>query len=217
MTKTVQKPQKAGSTQKFTGIQDIQEDIVILDNGYTCLVIEVQATNFDLLSQREQHAKITSYASLLNSLSFPIQIIIRNKRVDVSLYVKRLEAEEKRVSVSGTQGEKLAHYISRYRGFVEDLVKVNSVLDKKCYMVISFSSIEKNILHKDDFISSAKAALRTRADSLLTQLSRLNLHAKVLQKDVLIGLFYDIFNQGLGEIRETDDMQKPFVVRSKPV
>jgi len=67
----------AGSTQKFTEIEDIAEDIIIYKGGFASLVVEVQASNFALLSENERDAKLSSYAGLLNSLSFPIQIIIR--------------------------------------------------------------------------------------------------------------------------------------------
>jgi hypothetical protein len=49
-----------------------------------CIVIEVMATNFAFIPAEEQEAKIYSYASLLNALSFPIQIVIRSKKLDVS-------------------------------------------------------------------------------------------------------------------------------------
>ena len=72
MTKTVQKIQS--TTQKFIEIQDITDSVVLLNSGNACSVIEVTAANFALLSKEEQDAKILSYGSLLNSLSFPIQI-----------------------------------------------------------------------------------------------------------------------------------------------
>src|SRR3989344_8259290 len=98
------------STQKFTEIIDIVDSVVLLEGGYACLVIEVTASNFALLSKKEQDAKIYSYASLLNSLSFPIQIIIRNQRVDITSYLKNLEELEKH-----TKNEMLASHIKLYR------------------------------------------------------------------------------------------------------
>src|SRR5665647_506424 len=84
------------TTQKFTEIQDVVDDIVILTGGNACLVIEVTATNFALLSAGEQDSKIYSYAALLNSLSFPIQILIRSKKLDITSYLKLLDVEAKK-------------------------------------------------------------------------------------------------------------------------
>lgn len=200
------------STQKFTEIQEIQENIVILTTGSACLVIEIQATNFSLLSQEEQKAKIFAFASLLNSLSFPIQILIRNKRVDVSSYLKHLDQEIATLSSipAATQGQhkdqhdKKISYLQAYRLFVQDLIKVNTVLDKTFFIVVSFSSLEKGVggmnMKKDDFFLQAKAALRTKAESVLSQLGRLGLRSKILEKEQLIKLFYNIYNDERGSI-----------------
>src|ERR1041385_1388521 len=79
------------STQKFTEILDFVVSTVVLTGGNACLIVELTASNFSLLSRREQDAKIFSYASLLNSLSFPIQILIRNKKIDITSYIKELD------------------------------------------------------------------------------------------------------------------------------
>src|ERR1035437_6152391 len=161
------------STQKFIDITDIADDIVILGGGNACLVIEVNATNFALLSPEEQDAKIYAYASLLNSLSFPIRIVIRSKKIDISNYLKLLDTEKDK-----TQNPNLAKQIGLYRDFVKELVKVNTVLDKKFYLIIPYSSLEKGVSgagaalkgssNQDNFIIGAKAALHSKAESFHT-------------------------------------------------
>lgn len=200
MTKSVQKIH--ASTQKFTEIQDINDNIVIFNDAKACLIIEVQATNFALLSSSEQQAKIYSYASLLNSLSFPIQILIRSKKVDITSYLKLLDLEIQKASSiqnkDSKKSERLAVFIKQYKDFISQMVKVNSVLDKKFYIIIPFSFLEKGmkgILKKEDFINEAKGALHSKAESLFSQLKRLSLNAKVLEKEELIRLFYEIYNQ----------------------
>lgn len=190
----------SASTQKFTEIQDIRENIVLQTRGNSCLIIEVTATNFSLLSQEEQEAKIFSYASLLNSLSFPIQILIRNKRVDISSYTKKLDENLAKLAQEQPSHQKKISYIQNYRSFVQELIKVNTVLDKTFYIIISFSSLESGIggvvIKKDDFFLQAKAGLRTKAESILSQLGRLGLRSKILDKEQLMQLFYNIYNDG---------------------
>ena len=53
------------TTQKFTEIVDFVDDIVILEGGNACMIIEITASNFALLSKREQDIRIFSYAGLL--------------------------------------------------------------------------------------------------------------------------------------------------------
>lgn len=205
------------TTQKFTEIKDISDDIVIFQDGNAALVIEVTATNFALLSREEQDTKIYSYAALLNSLSFAIQIIVRNKKLDISAYLKLLDAQAK-----ASQNELLSNQIRLYRDFVQELVKVNTVLDKKFYICIPYSYLEKGVgaaantinkkNSKDDFIEQAKAALHSKAESVDSQLSRLNLRAKVLEKEELVKLFYEIYNdQGVETNQITDNIKTPIV------
>src|ERR1035437_405368 len=183
------------STQGFIEINNIVEDIVILNGGNACLVIEVSATNFALLSPEEQDGKIYAYASLINSLSFSIQIVIRSKKLDISNYLKLLDDEKVK-----TQNPNLAKQIGLYRDFVKELVKVNTVLDKKFYLVIPYSSLEKGAggarealgtnSNQDNFIIAAKASLHSKAESVHTQLSRLNLKARTLEEEQLKKLYY---------------------------
>lgn len=212
MPKTARK--NTASTQKFIEIIDIVEDMVVLAGGSACLVIEVKATNFALLSAEEQDAKIYSYASLLNSLSFPIQIVIRSKKLDISSYLNLLEEERGK-----TQNQLLANHIGLYKNFVQELVKVNTILDKNFYIVIPYSSLEKGLTGakeqvnanspQSNFIIGAKTSLRSKAESLHTQLGRLNLKAETLNKEQITKLFYDIFNDVNIDHHETEHTTKP--------
>jgi len=218
MKQTAQK--KRATTQKFIGIQNIEESVVILSSGNACSVIEVNATNFSLLSKEEQDTKIFSYASLLNSLSFPIQIIIRSRRLDITSYLRLLDTQAEQ-----SQNPALASQIRLYRDFVKELVKVNTVLDKKFYITIPYSYLEKGVSavkssskktysSKDEFINDAKAALRSKTESLLAQLARLNLRARTLEKEELVKLFYEIYNGGTIETNQATDDIKTILIKS---
>lgn len=184
------------TTQRFIGIEDIQEDLVILPGRNACQVIEVIATNFSLQSADEQQVKILSYASLLNSLSFPIQIVIISRKLDISSYVSLLDAQAKK-----TTNPKLAEHIGHYRDFVADLVKNNDVLDKKFYITIPYSFLEKGAKSvgeskdKVAFVNDARNLLRSKTQSVVQELSRIGLVSKVLGKAELVKVFYEIYNQ----------------------
>lgn len=215
MAHAAQKPKKKlGSTQKFTEIEDIQEDIVILSGKQACLILEVQASNFSLLSEMEKAAKITAYGQLLNSLSFPIQILIRSKRINVLSYIKLLD-----YAIQSARNEIFRAYRKRYKEYVQELTRINTLLDKKFYVVIPFSHLEMGPVgvKSNDFFLSAKTTLRTKAESLLTQLNRLSLRASILDKEELIKLFYDIYNQELDESYKIDNVVHPPVVTTSNV
>ena len=204
----------SNSTQKFIEIADIVDDIVILNSGYACLIIEVKATNFALLSADEQDAKIYSYASLLNSLSFPIQIIIRSKKLNIASYLKLLEEER-----LNAKNPNFANQIGLYKDFIAELVKVNTVLDKKFYIVIYYSSLEQGAVgireqagvtsSQSLFAVGAKASLHSKAESIHSQIQRINLKAETLGKEKLIKLFYEIFNDANIDFQEAENLVKP--------
>lgn len=177
------------STQNFTQVKDINNDIVIFENNRACMVIELSAVNFTLLSPQEQDAKIYAYAGLLNSLSFPIQILIRSKKLDISSYLGLLDKEAQK-----SENETLSSQIKKYHDFVANLVKVNTILDKKFYMIIYFSFLEK-VSSLGNFEETARANLHSKASSLSSQLGRLNLRTKILEREELIKLFYDFYNE----------------------
>lgn len=204
--------QKAhSSTQKFTEIADIVDNIVVFEGGYASTVIEITATNFALLSRQEQDAKIYGYAALLNALSFPIQILVRNKRVDITSYLKALDE-----AYRSTKNDLLKQQITLYKDFVNQLVTVNVILNKNFYIVISYSSMESGLGAVSgtnaNFIALAKKTLQSKADTLRAQITQIAANVRILEKDDLIRLFYDIYN---GEIINpstvTDDVRSTIV------
>ncbi len=206
------------STQKFTEVIDIVDSIAILEGGNACMVIEVTASNFALLSKKEQDAKIYAYAALLNSLTFPIQILIRNKRIDITSYLKELEEKE-----IETKNELLAQHIRMYREFVREMVKINVVLNKTFYVVIPYTALEaglsgvkqsfgKNSAEKQAFLEAAQKALGGKAESVNSQLGKLAVTSKVLEKEEMIKLFYDVFNDDTIQGSQADsDIDTPMI------
>lgn len=198
------------TTQKFIEILDIVDNVVLLTSGNACSVIEVQATNFALLSSEEQNVRVLSYSALLNSLSFPIQVFIRSKKIDISSYLRLLDDE-----VTKSQNQLLRGQIKLYKDFVAELVKVNAVLDKKFYIAISYTGLESGMLgSRDNFFLSAKAKLATKAESLHAMLRRMNLSAKTLGKEELVKLFHEIYNGDFEQIDKIAQNTKYSFVKS---
>ena len=211
------------TTQEFLEIEDIIDDIVILTSGSAVLAIETTAVNFGLLSEEEQDALIYAYASFLNSLSFPLQVVILSKRMDISSYIEYLAAEERKAT-DPVMKERIQHY----REFILSTIKENKVLEKKFYLVVPFSVLElgikdstkslsamrKNLpFGKDYILSRAKTSLFPKRDHILRQLGRIGLHGRQLTTQELVELFYNLYNPTVtGEkLGETSGYSKPIV------
>lgn len=165
------------------------------------MVIEITASNFALLSKREQDMRIFAYAGLLNSLTFPIQILIRNKRMDITNYIKELQTY-----METTKNQQLTNYIRYYSEFVHEMVTVNVVLNKAFYIILPFSSLELGVTgagqtqqkgrsEVETFALAAKKILQTKSESVLGQLQKFATSAKILEKEELVKLYYDIYNE----------------------
>lgn len=196
------------TTQQYLEIYDVTNDLIILKDGSVAMVLQTNAMNFGLLSEEEQDATIYTYAGLLNSLTFPIEIVIRSQKKDVTTYLNYLKAQEQNLSqpVRKTQ-------LRRYREFVEALVQETNILDKKFYIVIPYSAVEMGIaetspipgvpakkrnenkpLDKLYILDKAKTNLEPKRDHLLSQLARIGLIGKQMKTQDLIQLLYTIYN-----------------------
>lgn len=192
----VQKPTSPikSSTQSFTEIEDIKDDILLLKDFSAAVVISVGAVNFWLLSAEEQSSIIYAYSSLLNSLSFPIQILILSKKMDISSYLEYLDS----VMAAG-KDDLMKTRLASYKEFIKSIIKKNSVLEKKFYFVVPFSPLEIGItagsgMKKEYVIARAKTSLYPKRDHLLRLLAKIGLRATVLQKQELTELFYNLYN-----------------------
>jgi len=195
---SVQKPTSPvkATTQQFIEIEEIQDDVVLLKDYSAVLLIEISAVNFWLLSSEEQMSIIYAYGSLLNSLSFPLQILILSKKMDISNYLDYLDQR-----IVKTSDEILKTRLKSYKEFIKNIVKKNTVLEKRFFFVIPFSPLELGIsgvntssLKKDYVLSRAKTSLYPKRDHLLRLLAKIGLSGKVLQKQELTELFYNLYN-----------------------
>lgn len=181
------------STQQFIEISAIRDGITFFRNGSASLVIQTTGVNFELLSDEEKKAVITSFSALLNSLSFPIQIIVRSQKKDIAPYLALIEDQiQKQANV------KLRDQMQKYRDFIEGMAKKNSILEKNFYIIIPFYKLDLGIKGKKlADLEEVKRTLYPQRDHILGQLGRIGLRGKALSPEELIVLFHNIFNPGV--------------------
>lgn len=179
------------NTQQNIPIQDIQDNLIFLKDGTVSLMIEASAVNFGLLFETEQMAIINAFAGLLNSLSFPIQIVSLSRRLDVSSYLKTLDK-----ALYSQPNPLIAKMTIKYRQYVESLIKENDVLDKRFFVCIYVTSAELSILPQkfSDRTKKALTVITPRRDHIIRQLGRLGLKSKQLKTAEMVKLFYELYN-----------------------
>lgn len=198
------------TTQSHLDIADIKNNVVILASGGACAILETNAINFKLLSPIEQDAAIASFSALLNSLTFPIQITIRSKKMDISEYLDKIkEVEDKQTN------NKIREQIMAYRTYIKDeLVKKEEVLDKDFYVTIPHRIITASAINPiswidelmgrtqprtqkinvDRVLQEAAAELTPRITFLINEFKRMGIKSRQLTSSELIKLFYEIYN-----------------------
>ncbi|MFA4817770.1 MAG: hypothetical protein WC608_03585 [Parcubacteria group bacterium] len=210
------------ATQSFLDVAEVKEDAIVLKNGSLRSVIAVSSINYDLKSTDEQDAIISQYQNFLNSLDFPVQIIISSRKLDMQHYLEFLSEKEKEQS-----GELLRLQISEYKNFITQLVEVSNIMDKNFYIIVPFSPIEneeksffsnflnvlnpkKGIIEKRENFETCKSQLFQRVDHVMAGLSGIGLRLAPLQTQELVELLYNAYNptvfnlSELGEIKELD-------------
>lgn len=179
------------STQNFIEITDIVDDVVHLKGRSACSLLEVSSVNFFLLSQDEQNARIYGYMSLINSLSFALQIVIVSKRIDLSAYLSSLDHK-----IQITQNPRISEHLTMYRDFIQELVKGEGLLDKKTYVVIPFNSLELGpVAGKKDYNAKVAEVIASKRANIVAQIERMGLTSRVLKSAELARVYFELYNQ----------------------
>ena len=197
------------STQKYVDVEEIRASVIILKNGAMRAVLLVSSLNFDLKASQEQDAIILQYQNFLNSIDFPVQIIISSRRFNIEPYLVLLNNQEKQ-----QQNELLHFQISEYKNFVKQLTEVSSIMSKFFYVVIPFASSEdqksgfidkllgifqpkKAVAMREDLFETYKSQLQQRVDHVVNALGATGVRVTQLKTEELIELLYNSYNQSL--------------------
>ncbi|VVB74669.1 PrgI family protein [uncultured archaeon] len=165
--------------KKFIEINSVEENSVILNNGAIKAIIQVQPINFHILSPRHQEAIISAYKDFLNSLDFPIQIVMRTVNLSIDEYLARLEARVKKL-----KSERIKTQFTEFAAFVRQYIAEHAVKNRLFYIVIP-SDEKKRI--------DALNQLSIRVTLCQEKLKNCNLVTKRLSTNELVSMFSSYF------------------------
>ncbi len=104
------------------------------------------------------------------------------------------------------------------------MIRVNAVLNKTFYIAIPFSPLEGGIggavqavpgrTSDQAAVATAQRILQGKADSLLPQIKKLAMSARILNKEELIKLFFDVYNEGSIQPEQAEEELKDPLVHS---
>src|SRR3989338_10153535 len=130
------KKSERSATQRFLPIAEIRSDTVLLKNGGLRAVLQVEALNFNLKSETEQQGIIAGYEGFVNTLTFPIQIVMRSTKVNIDPYMEqtRIQAEKQRNPLLKAQTE-------AYAAFIEKIVDVADIMQKRFSVIVPLDDV----------------------------------------------------------------------------
>src|SRR3989339_1122312 len=139
------------ATQNFLNIAEIKDDTVVLKDGGVRAVLLVSSVNFALKGQDEQNALIQAYVGFLNSINFPLQIVIQSRNLNIDGYLGKLKNIEKEQT-----NELLRRQIADYTDFLRELLDLGQIMTKKFFVAVPFSGVSQE---KKKFFSQLADAL----------------------------------------------------------
>ncbi len=218
---------KLAPTQAFLPISEIKDSVVVLKNGGLRAVLQVSPVNFNLKSEDEQNAIITWYQSFLNTLDFPIQIVIRSKKLDIDYYIdsfKEIEKKQKNSLLKNLTGE--------YIEYIKKLVQYADIMEKQFFIVIPYDPIRSsnrgmfsiftesvkpnddvsNIKQRHYEFSRLQKGLLSRVDIVKTAIDTCGVKTDQLKTPKLVELFYQVFNPIVSMNQKGDHFEEETIV-----
>lgn len=193
------------STQQHIPFSAVYDDVLVTKKGQFCQIIMVNSVNFGLKSEEEQNSIIYQYQSFLNSLSFPIQIIMHSKRLDLNNYIKDMESR-----IPLEPNELIRYQIQEYVDFVQKLISIANIMDKKFFIIIShnlppteasgkgfgglFGSPNVHLKVPLKKFLQIKSELTQKTNVISSGLASMGITSQVLSTKQIIELFYRIYN-----------------------
>jgi hypothetical protein len=208
------------SSQRFLEIAEIKEDIVVLKDGTLRAVLLVSSINFALKSDDEQTAIIQGYISFLNSLDFPLQIVIQSRKLNIAKYLDRLGVLEREQT-----NDLLKMQTAEYRQYIRELVELGEIMNKRFFVVVPYDPLsdrQKGFfprlrealrptivikLSKERFLRH-RHELMQRVEHIISGLNSMSLEVAVLDTQSLIELYYNTYNPELANLTPLVEMGK---------
>ena len=214
------KQQQIGSTQDALKFSEIHDGVVILKDGNLRQIILCTSVNFSLKSEQEQTAIVFQYQTFLNSLDFPIQILMQSKRIDLTNYIANLEKQ------ANKQTNELLHMQTvDYIDFIKRLINIANIMDKRFYVIVPYlvpvkintglpgtkgaKNVAKTQLTTNEF-SKYKKELDQRVQVISSGLGSIGIRSALLNTQQVIELLYGVYNpeeSNKQKITNTDELK----------
>lgn len=200
---------KAPSTTDLVQLKQITDGVIVLKDGSLRAIVEVSAINFELRSTEEQAAILQQFQAFVNSIDFPIEMLVHSRKFDITSYLAVVEQAS-----SVLTNELLKVQAQEYMRFVKELSELANIMSKKFYVALPFQIVieskKKGMLSgitgmfskkktaeqevTPEQLATYKVQLQQRADLVSSGLSGMGLKGHMMTQEELLALFTDLYN-----------------------
>ncbi len=166
--------------QRFVRVRDIDGDFVHLQDGRVLCVLGVRPLDYSVLSDGQKAVLVYGFMEFVNSLSYPVQIVMRTARVNLVEYFARAK-----LAMSKKRDVQALEEMEKFEEFVESYLVKHSVHDRLFYLVVPMAQ-------RTD-VDAARRELSNRVEILRDKLNSIGLASSILSKNRLVNLFASFF------------------------
>lgn len=124
-SRKIEKPHKLA---KFIPIKEVKNDFIITSKDQKIAVLKVDPINFSIKPDESKQAISIAFQKFLNSLDFPIQIVMNTESLDLKEY---LDEVEQRASKS-----KFRELFEGYRKHIISIMEDSEVVNRNFYLIL---------------------------------------------------------------------------------
>lgn len=164
-------------------LKEVRDGILVLPRNRFRAVLATSSVNIELQSEAEQDVLIDTFQAFLNSLTKPIQILIRTRSLDVDRYL-----EEFATTHADESEPVYRDQLASYRTFIRSLVAGNKILSRRFYLVLPFDG------EKGTAFDVVKAQLTLETEIIVKGLAKLGMTTRLLTSLEVLDLFYSFYH-----------------------
>ncbi len=113
---------------RFISIEFIKDNLIYMRDKRKLAILKINPLNFAIKPEEAKHAITLGFQKFLNSLDFPVQIMMNTDNLDLKDYFTSLE---KRIPPKQFQ-----ELFTHYKQHIESVTKQHNILNRTFYLVI---------------------------------------------------------------------------------
>src|SRR3989344_4352665 len=143
----------------YIGVKEVKDNFIYLpDKKKRVVILKIQPINFSIKTDEEKETIILQFQKLLNSIDFPIQILINTDTLDINSYLDSLKER--------IDNKLYGKLFKKYSEFLTSIISKNSIMNRNFYFIIP----EVN-------------AIENQLEICISRLENLNLKVNILDNE----------------------------------